>query len=320
MGALVSADRLALPSAARARARSVPVRSDLRSDDAADLPGHRRQGADPQGLRDPVRDDRRTRGRSACSTSSLQYLRTYALSHTTNRMDVELGQRLFAHLLRLPMSYFETRPAGQTVARVRELETIRTFLTGQGLFSAIDLVFAFVFIAVMFAYSVKLTLIVLMGLPVYIADRLLGQAAAAGSGEREVQPRRGEPAVPGRDGRRRRHCQGGGGRADHARAVGGKARGLCEDELRRDHARVGRAARHSIRQQADHRRAPLVRRQGGDRRRTDRRGAGRLQHDRRLRRCSRSSGCRRSGRISSRCRSRSSVLATFSTPRRSRRR
>ena len=78
---------------------------------------------------------------------ALQYLRTYALSHTTNRIDVELGQRLFAHLLRLPMSYFETRPAGQTVARVRELETIRTFLTGQGLFSAIDLVFAFVFVA-----------------------------------------------------------------------------------------------------------------------------------------------------------------------------
>ncbi len=99
---------------------------------------------------------------------ALQYLRTYALSHTTNRIDVELGQRLFAHLLRLPMGYFETRPAGQTVARVRELETIRTFLTGQGLFSAIDFVFAFVFIAVMFAYSVSLTLIVLISLPVYI--------------------------------------------------------------------------------------------------------------------------------------------------------
>ena len=84
---------------------------------------------------------------------ALQYLRTYALSHTTNRIDVELGQRLFAHLLRLPISCFETRSAGQTVARVRELETIRNFLTGQALFSAIDLVFAFVFIAVLFAYS-----------------------------------------------------------------------------------------------------------------------------------------------------------------------
>src|SRR5208282_2166463 len=98
----------------------------------------------------------------------LQYLRTYALSHTTNRIDVELGQRLFGHLLRLPLAYFETRSAGQTVARVRELETVRAFLTGQGLFSAIDLLFTFVFIGVMFAYSRNLTLIVLAGLPVYI--------------------------------------------------------------------------------------------------------------------------------------------------------
>ncbi len=96
---------------------------------------------------------------------ALQYLRTYALTHTTNRIDVELGQRLFRHLSRLPVSYFETRPTGQTVARVRELESIRAFLTGQGLFSALDLFFAFVFIAVLFAYSWKLTLIVLVTIP-----------------------------------------------------------------------------------------------------------------------------------------------------------
>ena len=98
----------------------------------------------------------------------LQYQRTYALSHTTNRIDVELGQRLFRHLLRLPLSYFETRAAGQTVARVRELENIRAFLTGQGLFSALDLVFTFVFIAVLFAYSWKLTLVVLASIPLYV--------------------------------------------------------------------------------------------------------------------------------------------------------
>lgn len=103
----------------------------------------------------------------------LQYLRTYALAHTTNRIDVELGQRLFAHLLRLPMSYFETRPAGQTVARMRELETIRSFLTGQGLFSALDLIFTIVFIAVLFIYSVQLTLIVLATIPIYVLIALL---------------------------------------------------------------------------------------------------------------------------------------------------
>jgi subfamily B ATP-binding cassette protein HlyB/CyaB len=103
----------------------------------------------------------------------LQYLRTYVLSHTTNRIDVELGRRLFHHLLRLPLGYFETRPAGQTVARVRELETIRSFLTGQGLFSAIDLFFTFIFIAVLFLYSWQLTLIVIGVIPLYLIITML---------------------------------------------------------------------------------------------------------------------------------------------------
>lgn len=98
----------------------------------------------------------------------LQYLRTYALTHTTNRIDVELGRRLFFHLFHLPMSYFETRSAGQTVARVRELETIRGFLTGQGLFSMLDLFFTIVFIIVLLFYSWKLTLIVLFSIPLYV--------------------------------------------------------------------------------------------------------------------------------------------------------
>jgi subfamily B ATP-binding cassette protein HlyB/CyaB len=97
----------------------------------------------------------------------LQYLRTYALSHSSNRIDVELGRRLFHHMMRLPLAYFETRAAGQTVARVRELENIRAFLTGQALFSGLDLVFALVFIAVLFAYSWPLTLVVLATIPVY---------------------------------------------------------------------------------------------------------------------------------------------------------
>lgn len=98
----------------------------------------------------------------------LQFLRSYTLSHTTNRIDVELGRRLFHHLFRLPLAYFETRAAGQTVARMRELEAIRSFLTGQGLTSLLDLVFTLVFIGVMFIYSAKLTLIVLVSIPVYI--------------------------------------------------------------------------------------------------------------------------------------------------------
>jgi subfamily B ATP-binding cassette protein HlyB/CyaB len=94
-------------------------------------------------------------------------LRNYVFSHTTNRIDVELGARLFRHLVSLPLGYFGARRVGDTVARVRELENIRNFLTGQALTALIDLVFSVVFIGVMCVYSVWLTLLVVASLPVY---------------------------------------------------------------------------------------------------------------------------------------------------------
>lgn len=97
----------------------------------------------------------------------LSGLRTYVFAHTTSRIDVELGARLFRHVLALPLAYFEARRVGDTVARVRELENIRNFLTGQTLTSVLDLLFTVVFVAVMFVYSGWLTLIVLVSLPLY---------------------------------------------------------------------------------------------------------------------------------------------------------
>ncbi len=94
-------------------------------------------------------------------------LRNYVFAHTTNRIDVELGARLFRHLLALPLGYYAARRVGDTVARVRELESIRNFLTGQALTAVIDLCFSVIFLAVMALYSVWLTVIVVISLPVY---------------------------------------------------------------------------------------------------------------------------------------------------------
>lgn len=99
----------------------------------------------------------------------LSALRTYLFSHTTNRIDVELGARLFRHLLALPIGYFRARRVGDSVARVRELENIRNFLTSSALTIAIDLFFTIVFIAVMWFYSPLLTLVTLVSFPFYIA-------------------------------------------------------------------------------------------------------------------------------------------------------
>ena len=98
----------------------------------------------------------------------LGILRTYVFAHTTNRIDVELGARLFRHLMALPIAYFQARRVGDSVARVRELENIRNFLTSSALTLVIDLFFTFVFLAVMFVYSPFLTLLVLASFPFYI--------------------------------------------------------------------------------------------------------------------------------------------------------
>ncbi|MGE0574086.1 MAG: type I secretion system permease/ATPase [Reyranella sp.] len=98
----------------------------------------------------------------------LGILRTYLFAHTTNRIDVELGARLFHHLLALPMAYFQARRVGDSVARVRELENIRTFLTSSALTLVIDLFFTSVFLGVMYLYAPTLTWIVLASLPIYV--------------------------------------------------------------------------------------------------------------------------------------------------------
>ncbi|MCC7007127.1 MAG: type I secretion system permease/ATPase [Ottowia sp.] len=99
---------------------------------------------------------------------SLTALRSYVFAHTTSRIDVELGARLFRHLLGLPLAYFQARRVGDSVARVRELENIRSFLTGNAITLVLDLLFSVIFIAVMFYYSTWLTWIVVASLPCYI--------------------------------------------------------------------------------------------------------------------------------------------------------
>jgi subfamily B ATP-binding cassette protein HlyB/CyaB len=94
-------------------------------------------------------------------SAALSYARQYLLLHTGNRIDSILGMRAFEQLLRLPPRYFETRPTGTLVARLHGVETIREFITGAAASVLLDVPFVIVFLAVMFWYSVPLTLIAL---------------------------------------------------------------------------------------------------------------------------------------------------------------
>lgn len=99
---------------------------------------------------------------------TLTAIRSWVFSHTSSKLDVELGSRLFRHMLNLPIAYFQSRRVGDSVTRVRELENIRSFLTGNTITVVLDILFSFIFFVVMFSYSVKLTLIVLVSIPLYV--------------------------------------------------------------------------------------------------------------------------------------------------------
>lgn len=100
--------------------------------------------------------------------AALTAIRTFLFTDATNRIDLSIGLRILEHLYRLPLSYFHQRPVGEIASRLRELDKIRGFLTGTALTALIDAVFSMVYIAIMLFYSVKLTVIALLGVPLLV--------------------------------------------------------------------------------------------------------------------------------------------------------
>ena len=98
----------------------------------------------------------------------LQALRTYIFVDTTDRMDLTLGSAVIDRLLSLPLSYFEKRPVGELSQRLGELNTIRSFLTGTALLSILNILFAALYLIVMFIYSPLLSVVALSTLPLYM--------------------------------------------------------------------------------------------------------------------------------------------------------
>ncbi|MDR7047612.1 ATP-binding cassette subfamily B protein [Duganella sp. 3397] len=90
------------------------------------------------------------------------FLRQTLTLAASNKIDMRLTRRVFGHLLSLPIDFFETTSAGVITRHMQQLEKIRNFLTGRMFFTALDVISLLVFIPILFSYSFKLTLIVLL--------------------------------------------------------------------------------------------------------------------------------------------------------------
>ena len=94
-------------------------------------------------------------------SAGLSWLRQYLVLHTGNRVDAVLGSSVFERLFKLPPLYFQHRSTGVIAARMHGVETIREFIASAAVTIILDLPFLLIFVAIMFYYSVTLTLIVL---------------------------------------------------------------------------------------------------------------------------------------------------------------
>ncbi len=103
----------------------------------------------------------------------LSWVRQYLVLHTGNRVDAVLGAAVFEHLLKLPPRYFETRPTGVITARLRGVENIREFIASAAVTLVLDLPFLGIFVAIMLAYNVALTVLALSIIVVIVLLSLL---------------------------------------------------------------------------------------------------------------------------------------------------
>jgi ATP-binding cassette subfamily B protein len=93
--------------------------------------------------------------------SIFAFLRQILTLSASNKIDMRLTRRTFAHLMSLPIDYFESTTAGVINRHMQQVEKIRNFLTGRMFFSALDLTSLFIFLPILFTYSAKLALITL---------------------------------------------------------------------------------------------------------------------------------------------------------------
>ncbi len=103
----------------------------------------------------------------------MQALRSYLFTNITSKMDVVLSSHLFQNITSLPIKYFSKWQVGDVVSRVGELENLRSFLTGSSLTIVLDIIFAVVYLTVMFLYSKILSLVVMLILPFFILLNLV---------------------------------------------------------------------------------------------------------------------------------------------------
>lgn len=99
-------------------------------------------------------------------TSSIQQL---VMIYVTTRLDLKLLADFYKHVLSLPMKFFYSRKTGDIITRFGENSKVRAILSGSAISTVLNVIMIVVYLTMMLAYSLPLSMVVLAFLPLFIA-------------------------------------------------------------------------------------------------------------------------------------------------------
>lgn len=102
----------------------------------------------------------------------IAYARTWAIMHFSTILNVQGRANILAHLLRLPVQYFQKRHLGDITSRVSAIDQIQRVLTISAVEGVLDGVMALVTVVMMFLYRPLLGWIAVAAMLVYLVGRL----------------------------------------------------------------------------------------------------------------------------------------------------
>lgn len=101
-------------------------------------------------------------------------IRARMMAHVSQEIIYDIREDLFAHLQKLPFSYYDSRPAGKILVRVINYVNSVSDMLSNGIINSILEIMNVIFITIfMFSVDAKLALIIIAGLPIFVAIVLI---------------------------------------------------------------------------------------------------------------------------------------------------
>ena len=118
--------------------------------------------------------------------SVVRTLRSLIFTEVSNRVDQATRATILDQMVRLPQSFFDTRPVGQVTFYFSQLDKLREFLIGQSLTTGVDFVFSLLYIFILLLINPVLTLVTLSTVPLFIILALVSNPVVERLIERSI--------------------------------------------------------------------------------------------------------------------------------------